>query len=530
MPMDEAVIFKIRPAEADHEGAIDMAKPEVQRLSASIRKTAERRMHSTAGTLPLLLVLAACASSPPPLPEPKADTAPPAFTVVEPIHISRDPSVPDINVAVVDFQVGVQEAEPVLGIGLASQLTSALTRVENFKVLDRQMTSEIASELKLSTTSLVQKSDKINSVAHQVADLLLVGTVTEFSDSVEGSRKEKGFNTDAIAGIAQLGQGSVAAAGSALAIAAPNYQTASEKTTGLVRLNVRAVDVRTRVIVADVEATGTFTTVKQSRQFGAMGADFNDSQFARSSLGQATKLAVNDAVKQLYDRCSMWGKNEGIGQIAGAQKTAGSPLRPATAGSGSNPAPNAMPTFDIGAFALAAQSDGARRIVPIRDGSVLRSGDMFQVYVTASQTSHCYLVSLDSQGKLSVIFPADNVNLANPLPANQKAVIPPGDDWFYLDDHTGTESLFFILSRDPLPQLDRMLREALPENRQAEFKEYVAQTEVRTRGIGGVRHELGSAQRISAKDPEGARVQAEVLGTVLRSPGTIVHQLTFKHE
>lgn len=88
---------------------------------------------------------------------------------------------------------------------------------------------------------------------------------------------------------------------------------------------------------------------------------------------------------------------------------------------------------------------------PLNDGDVLLSGDFYKIIVTPKQDSYLYIFQLDSANKLYRLFPMDSfqgVQLGNlnPLKANKTYYLPAKNKSFKLDEETGTEKLYLLVS------------------------------------------------------------------------------------
>jgi len=101
--------------------------------------------------------------------------------------------------------------------------------------------------------------------------------------------------------------------------------------------------------------------------------------------------------------------------------------------------------------------------VEIQNGGVLHSGDMFKIRFELKEEAYVYLLSLDSQGSLSILFPAKGADSHIKLKPHKDFVIPSGDKWLRLDENTGTESLYLLASSEEIKDIDLkidQLREA----------------------------------------------------------------------
>ncbi len=206
-----------------------------------------------------------------------------------------------------------------VGIGIAAQLVSALGNVGNAVVLDYEH----------------YLNNKHNLAAlrgpGQFGPFVIKGAVTEFNEVAEGGTQSKGASlgwmgtvlgiAGAVAGVPGAG-----VAGSAISAADPTYQDTKMRRTGSVAMDLQIVDPESGRIVGTGVAAGKFTAESAASGLSVFGVGGGESAFAASALGQATRAAVNDAVRQVVQRLS-----------TGRPSAEPSPSRPAT------PAPPATP-------------------------------------------------------------------------------------------------------------------------------------------------------------------------------------------
>jgi hypothetical protein len=96
----------------------------------------------------------------------------------------------------------------------------------------------------------------------------------------------------------------------------------------------------------------------------------------------------------------------------------------------------------------------------VAPGATLYSGTDFALTISVNQTAFIYVAQRSAGGETVLIYPpADDVKVqAEP---SQPALLPAGGGWFRLDDHTGEEAVFVLLSERPQSSsmASRLLRE-----------------------------------------------------------------------
>lgn len=182
-----------------------------------------------------------------------------------------------------------------IGHGMAAQFKTALMRWGNISIID--------------TAALVRKEDgtyacKLN--PGEVGPFVFRGTVTEFNEATEGSEKSKGMSLGGVGtmlGLMGLGNNSsgLANAGGVLATANPTIQNEEKKRTGMVGIDLEILDGRSTRLIGAFNCAGTFTTVSAINGVSVFGMGGGSATFASSAIGQATRAALNDALKQSAD-------------------------------------------------------------------------------------------------------------------------------------------------------------------------------------------------------------------------------------
>lgn len=92
-------------------------------------------------------------------------------------------------------------------------------------------------------------------------------------------------------------------AGNRRQLSGPDFQNAKMQRTGMVGMDLGLLDGRiARYIGGGAFACqGSFTTVAAAGSVSVMGISSGQGQSAASSLGNATRAALNDALKQVHD-------------------------------------------------------------------------------------------------------------------------------------------------------------------------------------------------------------------------------------
>ena len=261
----------------------------------------------TKSTLPFVLVLAfafllgGCATTPMDKSEAQAHEGEPVAAQVAQLVVPYEPNMPRFVIAVEPFDYsasgqisggGVPAQDEDIGKGLAAQLITSLTKGGNISVLDR--------------AGLVDNGDGTYSCKLQEGEsgpFVIKGTVTEFNETAEASEKRSGASlgrAGVIAGIAGAvtGNRDLTYAGAGVAAANPTIRKEKMKRSGMVAMDLQLVDGRSARIISSYRCSGTFTTMSSVSGMSVFGIGGSTSEFAASALGQATRAAMNDALRQ----------------------------------------------------------------------------------------------------------------------------------------------------------------------------------------------------------------------------------------
>jgi hypothetical protein len=92
-------------------------------------------------------------------------------------------------------------------------------------------------------------------------------------------------------------------------------------------------------------------------------------------------------------------------------------------------------------------------------GSIFHSGDHIRLSFLANRAGYFYVIQKGSTGTWRPIFPPPNSPAdANKVTAGQLQTVPSGTKSFSFDQNPGDEKVFVILSRTPIPDIDRAIQ------------------------------------------------------------------------
>jgi serine/threonine protein kinase len=119
------------------------------------------------------------------------------------------------------------------------------------------------------------------------------------------------------------------------------------------------------------------------------------------------------------------------------------------------PGPSGPPTASLEVhFQRADQKGSYQMLAP--DLLPLRTGDKIQIHAELSEALAVYLVAVDPDGRIAVLYPSEG---EKPQPT-RKIDIPAGrNQWLPLADPIGTETILLLARREPLEKLADLKKE-----------------------------------------------------------------------
>jgi Domain of unknown function (DUF4384) len=92
-------------------------------------------------------------------------------------------------------------------------------------------------------------------------------------------------------------------------------------------------------------------------------------------------------------------------------------------------------------------------------GAVFHSGDHIRLSLLANQSGYLYVIQKGSSGTWAPIYPPSSAGAnAAKIDAGQLEMVPGGTRAFAFDQNPGAEKLYVILSRTPIDDIDRVIR------------------------------------------------------------------------
>ncbi|MDJ0855768.1 MAG: DUF4384 domain-containing protein [Desulfobacterales bacterium] len=99
--------------------------------------------------------------------------------------------------------------------------------------------------------------------------------------------------------------------------------------------------------------------------------------------------------------------------------------------------------------------------IGISSEMTLHTGDKIKMYLEAVNQCFFYLFHHGPEGKLRLIYP--HALPCEMLASGTRLTIPQGDQWFELDEHTGTETFYVLVSPTPLHSIETLYADYRPD-------------------------------------------------------------------
>ena len=224
------------------------------------------------------------------------DSAPRFVVAVEPFSSAKQTNVETTITGYNRCQNGncaVTTAVRPLGNDVAAQLISALSKSGNISVLDF---SALKKNNRGEYSAKLDKGER--------GPFLIRGTLTEFTENAQALEENRGASfgwLGLILGIsgAVSGNSALGWTGAGIAAANPSFKAEHTKKTGMVSFDVQLINTRTMRVLTSHRVNGTFTAESARNGASLFGIGGNKAEFVQSVLGQAMRVAMNQAVEKI---------------------------------------------------------------------------------------------------------------------------------------------------------------------------------------------------------------------------------------
>jgi hypothetical protein len=155
-----------------------------------------------------------------------------------------------------------------------------------------------------------------------------------------------------------------------------------------------------------------------------------------------------------------------------------------------------------------------------------RSGDRIRLHVDANTSGYLYVVMQGSSGTWKLLFPSAEVaGGSNLVRKGESRQIPSGDrGQFVFDEQAGNEKLFIVLTRQPEPDLDKLIYSmgGKPES-------LISQATVRDDVVSKLRAQVASRDLVFEKS-DSSENAAYVVNPSTAPDARLVVDVALKHK
>lgn len=169
-----------------------------------------------------------------------------------------------------------------IGGGLSAMLTTALTESDRFIVLERGSLSTVMSEQQLAANGLTNEESGAKAGNLFGAQLLVMGSVTEFGQNNSGGGFSIGFGGSDLAG-----------------------SISPQFSKGYVAIDVRFVDSTTGQVVRSLTVRKKIKSSGLAGSINFKGISFGGNKFQSTPLGEACRDAINEIAQKVAEEAAV---------------------------------------------------------------------------------------------------------------------------------------------------------------------------------------------------------------------------------
>jgi len=174
---------------------------------------------------------------------------------------------------------------------------------------------------------------------------------------------------------------------------------------------------------------------------------------------------------------------------------------------------------------------------PLTEGTILQSGDHYKIIFTPVEDCYVYIYQVDSAKKLARLFPMAAfrrliLNNLNPVEGGKTYYLPAKDKSFVLDEQVGTETIFFMGSRQDDLVLEKQYQALQLRQQQNNLaREQQAQVQLtrslqQSKGVANIAEDAADSQAVWQERGENFSVSQKILADLCNG---CVNVLRFEH-
>lgn len=103
---------------------------------------------------------------------------------------------------------------------------------------------------------------------------------------------------------------------------------------------------------------------------------------------------------------------------------------------------------------LTVELNRATKIRMVSTDGVFHSGDQIRLHLALNFQGYLVVYNNGTSGKLICLYPY--LGAPNPVRASAELMVPGNEAWFAFDQTPGTEEVTFLMSKDPIPELEEL--------------------------------------------------------------------------
>ena len=188
-------------------------------------------------------------------------------------------------------------------------------------------------------------------------------------------------------------------------------------------------------------------------------------------------------------------------------------------------------TIPLGLRYAVLKRDEGGQYQEVDPDTSFRSGDRIRLKVDANTSGYLYVVMQGSSGTWKLLFPSAEVaGGSNLVRKGDTRQIPPGDrGQFVFDEQAGNEKLFIVLTRQPEPDLDKLIYSMGGTPGKDGSRSLVAQAAVRDDVVSKLRGQVASRDLVFEK-VDSTENAAYVVNPSTAPDARLVVDLALKHK
>lgn len=196
---------------------------------------------------------------------------------------------PKARIAIAKFEIKAAKALGTIGDGMADMLGTALFQSNRYIVLERSSLSHVLAEQDLGASGRVRKETATKTGDIEGAELLVVGTVTEFEPGNAGM--DAGASSSLWGTLGSFGGLPGMIVGSVFGAVAGSFQSSH------VAIDLRIIDARTSRVVGATSVEGKATDIAGLGSLAGPVLGVGLSGYARTPMEKAIRIAIEAGVK-----------------------------------------------------------------------------------------------------------------------------------------------------------------------------------------------------------------------------------------